>query len=446
MIESRVVRKLSVRLLPILVISYFIAIIDRANLGVAALTMNADLHIDPAAFGIAASVFFIPYVILEVPSNLALARFGARWWLARIMLTWGIFAGLHAIVWNVASLYVMRGLLGAAEAGFYPGVIFYIALWFPAKYRGRFTAWFLAAIPIALIIGTPLSGLLLKTEGFLGLHGWQWVYLIEGIPAIVVAILIPIILPKDVGNASFLDADERTWLANTLAQEKAVREAAPTAKHRLRDALLSPQVIMFAVAYYGLTNLNGAVSTFLPQILKPIGLDNTSTTFIAVIPYIFGLVGILVLGRLADRPGKRAVAVYVGLVVAFVGLLAAGLIHAPVAQLVALCVASFGFFGVLPTFWGLPTAILSGAAAAGGVALINALGNISSIVNPAVIGEIKQHTGDFGGGLLWLAAMALLAMVALGIVLRVWKPTKVDAAIAAAGSQAAGLPAAAEVD
>jgi MFS transporter, ACS family, tartrate transporter len=423
MLESRVIRKLAVRLLPVLIVGYFIAIIDRANLGVAALTMNADLGISAAAFGVAASVFFVPYVLLEVPSNLALQRFGARWWIARIMVTWGI-------------LSVARALLGAAEAGFFPGVIFYLTLWFPSAYRGRIMAIFTAGIPVALIIGTPLSGLILEMEGALGLHGWQWVYLIEGLPAVVLGVLIPFLLPASPDKAKFLTAEERTWITDTLARERAEREAAGAGGHAghgraVLRTLFSPQVLMFALAYYGLTNLNGAVSTFLPQILQPFGLGTTETTFVAAIPYVFGLLGMLVLGRLADRPGLRAGSIYVALGISFVGLVASALFDEPIIKLVALCVASVGVFGVLPTFWGLPTAIMTGAAAAGGIALINALGNLSSVVNPAVIGAIRESTGDFNGGLLWLAAMSVVAMIALAIILAVWKPTRNDAVPAA---------------
>ena len=428
MLESQVVRKLTIRLLPVLIVGYLLAIIDRANLGVAALTMNTDLGISATAFGLAASVFFVPYVVLEVPSNLALERFGARWWIARIMVTWGIIAAAHALVWNVPSLYVARALLGAAEAGFFPGVIFYLTLWFPSAYRGRIMATFTAGIPIALIIGTPLSGLMLNLDGWLGLHGWQWVYFIEGVPPVVLGVLIPFLLPASPEKAAFLTAEERTWLTDTLARERREREAATNGGagrgRKLLKTLLSPQVLMFAVAYYGLTNLNGAVSTFLPQILKPFGLGNTATTFVAAIPYLFGLAGMLVLGRIADSPGRRAFSLYVGLGISLVGLVASATLDVPIVKVIALCVASFGVFGVIPTFWGLPTAILTGAAAAGGIALINALGNLSSIVNPAVIGVIRAKTGDFNGGLLWLAAMSVVAMIALTIILAVWRPTR----------------------
>lgn len=420
MIESTVMRKLGLRLLPILVVGYLVAILDRANLGVAALTMNADLGLSAAAFGVAASVFFVPYVLLEVPSNLALERFGARLWIARIMITWGVISGLHALVYNAESLYLARALLGAAEAGFFPGVIFYLTQWFPAGHRGRILAWFTAGIPIALVVGTPLSGLLLNLDGWMGLHGWQWMYIIEALPAVLLGLAIPFLLPDKVADAKFLTAEEKQWLSGTLERERLAREAAAGPRHGLLKSLLSPQVLLFALCYYGLTNLNGAVSTFLPQILKPFGLGNTATTFVAAVPYAFGLVGMLVIGRFADKPGRRATALYTALAISAVGLVASALVDQPTGKLIALCFAAFGVFGVLPAFWGLPTALLAGTAAAGGIALINALGNLSSVVNPAVIGVIRERTGDFNGGLLWLAAMAALAALVLALIMRLW--------------------------
>jgi ACS family tartrate transporter-like MFS transporter len=415
--EKAVIRKLAWRVMPLLVAGYFIAIIDRANIGVAALTMNADLGITPAIFGLAAGVFFIPYVLLEIPSNLALARFSARVWLARIMVTWGIFSALHAIVWDGTSFLVMRAFLGAAEAGFFPGVIFLLTQWFPREYRGRMMAIFTMGIPIALVIGTPLSGLLLHMDGILGLHGWQWLFIIEGLPAVVIAFMLFFMLPKSLETAKFLNDSERSWLTTTLERERA--EAPGEKKHQsILRMLLNPRILVFALAYYGLTNLNGAISTFLPQILGPLGLDNTGTTFVAAVPYAFGLLGMILLGRYADRAKRRSDAVYLALGIAVVGLVGAALAPTPIIQFVALCIAAIGVFGVLPAYWGVPTALLGGAAAAGSIAFINAFGNISSVVNPAVIGAIKESTGTFQGGLLWLALMGVLAAVALTFAIR----------------------------
>ncbi|MDE1995516.1 MAG: MFS transporter [Rhizobiaceae bacterium] len=415
--EEVVIRKLTKRLLPILIFSYFIAILDRANVGVAALTMNQDLGLSGAAFGFAAGVFFVPYVLLEIPSNLALERFGARWWIARIMLTWGLLAAAHAFVWDATSLYVLRALLGAAEAGFFPGVIFYLTLWYPSAYRGRIISAFMAGIPISLVIGTPVSTLLLEMDGIWGLHGWQWMYLLEGLPALVVAVLIPFILPSGPKEATFLEPAERNWLIARLEREQRERAALGSGHGKqLLAALLSPQVLLFALMYYGLTNLNGAVSTFLPLILKGFGFTQMQTGFVAAIPYLFGIAGMLLLGRLADRPGKRRLANYVALFISIIGLVGSAAAADPSVKLMMLCIAAFGVFGAMPVFWGLPTAILSGAAAAGGIALINALGNISSVVNPWVIGMIRDSTGNFDDGLYWLALMAAMSVVTLTVI------------------------------
>ena len=416
--DAAIVRKIAWRLMPLLTFSYFVAVLDRSNVGVAALTMNHDLGLSMTAFGFAAGVFFVPYVALELPSNLALARFGARLWIARIMFTWGLISGAHAFVWDAQSLYIARALLGAAEAGFVPGVIFTITLWFPAAYRGRIIATFFTGIPIALVLGTPVSGLLLELDGVMGLHGWQWIYLLEALPALLLAVAIPFILPNGPNEARFLTLEERTRLATHLAAGRQGREAGHHTG--LWRALLSPKVLLLCLGYYGLTNLNGAISTFLPLILREFGVSNLQASFLSAIPYAFGAVGMIVLGRFADRPGRRGLANYLALGIAAAGLIASALIADPVPKLAALCFTSFGVFGAMPVFWGLPTTILTGATAAGGIAMVNALGNLSSVVNPWVIGIIRDRTGSFDGGLFWLAGMAGLSVVFVTVILFLW--------------------------
>lgn len=416
--EKDVVRKLTWRLMPILAAAYFVAVIDRSNIGVAALTMNKDLGLSAAAFGFAAGVFFAPYVLLEIPSNLALERFGARWWIARIMLTWGLISAAHAFVWNAASLYAMRALLGAAEAGLVPGVIFYITQWFPAAYRGRIISAFMVAIPVALVIGTPASAILLQLNGRLGLRGWQWLYILEGLPAVALAGFVPYLLPSDPADAKFLSAQERDWLIQRLDGERGDRAGAEASTHGSRwlRALINPRVLPFCLMYYGLTNLNGAVSTFLPLIIKEYGFGSVQTGFLATIPYLFGAAGMIGLGYLADRPGKRVPANYAALGMAIVGLLASAVAKDPTLKLATLSFAAIGAFGAIPVFWGLPTSRLGGVTAAAAIALINALGNVSSVVNPWVIGLLRDRAGDYNGGLYWLAAMASLSAGVLTII------------------------------
>ncbi|WP_212024433.1 MFS transporter [Citrobacter portucalensis] len=419
-LEKRVIRKLSWRLIPLLVGCYIIAIVDRANIGIAALTMNADIGLSTASFGLAAGLFFIPYVLLELPSNLALEKVGARWWIARIMLTWGIISGAHMFVWNENSLYVMRALLGAAEAGFFPGIVFYLTLWFPAAWRGRIIASFMTGIPVALIIGTPVSSMLLELHGWMGLRGWQWMFLLEAVPAILLGILVPFALPNKPEDSQFLDEQEKRWLLTTLAAEW--KSLPPRAHANLLKALFSPQVLLFSLAYYGLTNLNGAISTFLPLIISETGLSHVQIGFVTIIPYIFGLLGMIVLGRIADRPGSRLLANYIALVISLLGLLGAGYFDAPLLRMIFLCGAAIGFFGAMPVFWGLPAQFLSASVAAGGIALINSLGNLSSVINPWVIGMIRDQTGSYNGGFYWLAAMAALSIVMLNIIYRRRQP------------------------
>ena len=417
--DAALVRKLTWRLMPLVTFGYFVAVLDRSNVGVAALTMNHDLGLSMTAFGIAAGIFFVPYVALELPSNLALARFGARLWMARIMVTWGVISAAHALVWDSSSLYVARALLGAAEAGFVPGVIFYITLWFPSAYRGRVIATFFTGIPIALVFGSPVSGLLLNLEGVLGLHGWQWIYLLEAVPALALGLAIPFLLPSSPETATFLTAEERARLIRRLAEERQGRTAASGAG--LLRTLLSPRVLLLCLGYYGLTNLNGAISTYLPLIIRQLGnVSNLEASSLAAIPYAFGAAGMVLLGRFADRPGRRVMANYLALGISAVGLLAAAATDAPLLKMAALCFGAIGVFGAMPVFWGLPTAILTGTAAAGAIALVNALGNLSSVVNPWVIGMIHDATGSFNGGLLWLVAMALLSIVTISVIFALW--------------------------
>ena len=415
-IEKRVIRKLSWRLIPLLIACYVIAVIDRANIGVAALTMNADIGLSAASFGLAAGLFFVPYALLELPSNLLMERIGARWWIARIMVTWGIISGAHIFVWNENSLYVMRALLGAAEAGFFPGIVFYLTMWFPAAWRGRIIASFMTGIPIALIIGTPISTLLLQLHGWMGLSGWQIMFLIEAIPAVVLGLIVPFALPDKPKDAKFLEAEEQRWLMATLAAEQ--KKLPPRGHGGLLKALFSPLVLLFSLTYYGLANLNGAVSTFLPLIISETGLSHVQTGFITIIPYIFGLIGMLVLGRIADRPGSRLLANYAALLISCLGLLCVAWFDNSLLKMAFLCGSAFGFFGAMPVFWGLPAQFFPASVVAGSIALINALGSIASVVNPWVIGVIRDRSGSYNGGFYWLAAMALLSIITLSIIFR----------------------------
>ena len=413
--ETQVTKAVFKRLVPFLMFCYFIAYVDRVNVGFAALTMNRDLGFTATVFGTGAGIFFLGYFLFEVPSNLAVARFGATRWITRIMLSWGVVAVAMALVSGVKSFYVMRFILGAAEAGFFPGILFYVTLWFPRAYRGRIIGWFMAAIPISTIIGAPVSGLILGLDGALGLRGWQWLYLLEGVPAILLAAAVPYVLTDTPDRAAWLQPAERTWLTDCLARERREREAVE--RFSIGQALLDKRVLSLCLVYFGAIACTFGLGFWLPQIIKGMGLTNLQTGFATAVPYLFGMLGMLTLGRRSDRVGERRFHCAFGLVVGAIGLIASTLVSDPVLTLIAFSVAAFGFLGSQPVFWTIPAALLTGAAAAGGLALINAVGGLAGFFGPFVVGAIKDATGSYSWGMIVIAGCALVAaviVVALG--------------------------------
>src|SRR6202165_248065 len=313
-VEIRTIAKVSRRLVPFLIICYFVAYLDRVNVGFAALTMNQDLGLSQTAFGFGAGIFFIAYFIFEVPSNLLLERFGARKWIARIMLSWGILSGTMAFIPAIAratglgnenSFYLLRVLLGAAEAGFFPGIIFYLTLWFPAEYRARIVGYFMAAIPLSTVIGAPISGVLLYLHGGLGLTGWQWLFIIEAVPAIILAVVVFFYLTDRPGDAAaaWLAPDERNWLAERLELEQRQRQA--VRDYSVAEALVNPRVIGLSLVYFGAVATNYGLSFFLPQIVKAFGLNTFLTTLVSATPYLVGLIGMVWWGRRSARVAER---------------------------------------------------------------------------------------------------------------------------------------------
>ena len=420
-IEIRTIAKVSRRLVPFLIICYFVAYLDRVNVGFAALTMNQDLGLSQTAFGFGAGIFFIAYFIFEVPSNLLLERFGARKWIARIMLSWGILSGAMAFIPAIAratglgseySFYLLRVLLGVAEAGFFPGIIFYLTLWFPAEYRARIVGYFMAAIPLSTVIGAPISGALLYLHGGLGLAGWQWLFIIESVPAIILSGVVFFYLTDRPADASWLAPDERAWLTERLALEQRQRQAVHD--YSVMQALLNPRVLGLSLVYFGAVATNYGLSFFLPQIVKAFGLTTFLTTLVSAAPYAVGLIGMVWWGRRSDRVVERRFHTAFPLFIAAAGIAVSTMFDDPTLKMISLCVAGFGIFANLPVFWTLPTAFLSGAAAACGIAVINSVGNLAGFAGPFAMGWIKDHTGSYTGGLLLLAALGLIAM---GIVL-----------------------------
>jgi len=420
-VEIRTIAKVTRRIVPFLIVCYFVAYLDRVNVSFAALAMNQDLGLSQTAFGLGAGIFFIAYFIFEVPSNLLLERFGARKWIARIMLSWGILSGAMAFIPAIAhttglgnenTFYLLRVLLGAAEAGFFPGIIFCLTLWFPAQYRARIVGYFMAAIPLSTVIGAPISGVLLYLHGGFGLAGWQWLFIIEAVPAIILAGVVFFYLTDWPAEAAWLAPDERTWLASRLELEQRQRQA--VRNFSVRQSLVNPRVLGLSLVYFGAVATNYGLSFFLPQIVKAFGLNTLLTTLVSATPYAVGLIGMVWWGRRSDRVVERRFHVAFPLFIAAAGIAVSTAIDNPTLKMISLCVAGFGIFANLPVFWALPTAFLSGAAAAAGIAVINSIGNLAGFAGPFAMGWIKDHTGSYAGGLLLLAA---LGIIAVGVVL-----------------------------
>ncbi|HVY18333.1 MAG TPA: MFS transporter [Rhodopila sp.] len=414
-VEKRAIAKVSLRLVPFLMLCYFVAYLDRVNVGFAALTMNQDIGISATVFGTGAGIFFFSYFVFEVPSNLALERFGARKWIARIMLSWGILSGAMALVQGEYSFYAVRVLLGIAEAGFFPGIIFYLTLWFPAVYRGRIIGWFMAAIPLSSVIGAPVSGMLLGIHGLGGLAGWQWLFILEAAPAIVLAFVVWFYLTDRPADAHWLSPEERAWLQARLDAE--VRQKESVHGLSVWQALFNPKVLALSLVYFGAVATNYGTAFWLPQIVKGFGLSNAGVGFVTAIPYLVGTIGMVLWSRHSDARLERKGHTVVAFLLAAAGIAGSTVFDDPTLKMVALSIGALGVFAVLPVFWTLPTAFLSGASAAAGIAVINSIGNLAGFFGPFAMGWLKDLTGSFSAGLLAIAGcavMGLLIVLALG--------------------------------
>jgi len=403
--ETAVIKKIAWRILPLILVAYCVAYIDRANIAVAALTMNKDLGFSAFTYGLGAGIFFVGYFIFEVPSNLILERVGARRWIARIMFTWGILSAACAFVTGPTSFIVVRFLLGVAEAGFFPGVVLYFTYWFPNRFRGRIMAVLFLAGPIANALSNIASGAILEMNGVLGLRGWQWVFIIEATPAVILSFVVLRRMIDRPSFANWLKPDERQWLEKELDDERAAIEA--QGRLTLAKALMDSRVAALSMIYFLSVTAGYGTTFFLPQIVKGLGLSNFMTGAVSAIPYLVGMIALLVWGWSSDRSGDRRWHLIAASVTAGVGFAAAGLAASSFWSLPAICLALVGIYGTRPTFWPLPSIFLSGTAAAGGIALINSIGNLGGYAGPFVVGWIRDSTNSFQMALYFLAGCSL---------------------------------------
>jgi MFS family permease len=421
-LDDAPVRKAFWRLMPLLVLCYFVAYLDRANVGFAAVHMSHDIGLTASAFGFGAGLFFLTYFFLEVPSNLLLARYGARRWIARIMLTWGAMSGAMAFVTNETGFYTLRLLLGAAEAGFFPGITYFVTLWFPAAYRARIMAFFLCAAPISLSLGGPVSGALLGLDGFLGIAGWRWMFIIEAVPAMALSVVVLRYLTDRPSDAAWLAPDERIELSERLATD--AQQSSQLAEQGLFQALFNPRILLFGVANFAIVVAAYGVSFFLPRIIKEFGLSDLQTGFLSAVPYALAAIGLVWWGKLSDARLERRYHTVIPIVFASVGLAAAALLTDPAARTIAFSCAAIGCWAAMPVFWSLCFGNIPSKNAAGAIAVINAIANLGGFTGPSIMGFFRDHTGDFAVGLLVLAGVNL---VAAGIVVLVGrKPTAPD--------------------
>lgn len=402
-IESRTLRRITWRIVPFIMFLYFVAYIDRVNIGFAALSMNKDLGFTASILGLGAGIFFWGYFLFEVPSNFILHKVGARIWIARVMVTWGLISAGMAYVENSTSFYVLRFLLGASEAGFFPGIILYISYWFPARHRAGVTALFMAAAPISTALGSPVSASLLELDGWMGLHGWQWLFVIESIPAVVLGIVVFFYMTDKPEGATWLKDDERQWLVNEMNKEAASKEGAAT--HSFIRGLLDIRVLALAMIYFGTSAGLYTLGIWAPQIIKQLGVSSMTVGFLNAIPPAISVIGMVLWSKHSDRTGERTWHVIIACLLAAVGLVIAGNSNGIFALIAALTLVNIGISCAKPPLWSMPTMFLSGAAAASGIATINSIGNLGGFAGPVVIGWMKDATGSYAGGLYFVAGL-----------------------------------------
>jgi MFS transporter, ACS family, tartrate transporter len=408
-IDQATMRKVYWRLLPLAVLTYFLCYLDRINVGFAALTMNKDLGLDAATYGMAAGAFFWGYFLFEVPSNIILEKVGARVWIARIMISWGVLSGATAFAVGPWSFLALRFLLGLAEAGLFPGMILFFTYWFPDWHRGRIFAGFTVALPLAVAAGAPLSTALLALNGLGGLAGWKWMFMAEAVPTVLVGIVFLFFVTDRPTQAHWLGKEERAWLIATLEKERRLIEA--SRKVSLWQSFWHPKVLILTLNYFGIVTASLGLLLFLPQMVKQLGFSNMQVGFVTMIPYSCGAISMLVWGYVSDRMGERRRNLFWACLVAAIGLVIAGKTIGTTWAVVGMSIATIGLYGSKGPFWTFPSMILTGTAAASGIAWINSIGNLGGFFGPTAVGWVKTMTGSFASGLYVLAGMALISAI-----------------------------------
>lgn len=416
LLESAVNKNLW-RIIPFLGLAYLVNFLDRTSVSYAGLKMNQALGLTAAQFGYGAGILFVSYCILEVPSNLMMYRFGARRWLARIMITWGITAAATALAVGPKSFYLVRFLLGACEAGFFPGIIWYLSIWFPVKHRTRAMALFAAAAPLSQLVGGPISVTLLQLDGALGLSGWQWMFVLEGLPAVVIGFACLWVLADEPKDASWLSTVERGALIQALSEEPH-----ETPKKDLAAAMKDPRVLISALIVFCYTVGSYGLSLWLPLILKAQhDLSTTAIGWLSAIPFLFATVGTIVLARFVDKTGWKIYTLIFTLVLGIIGMILSVYFPSLISGMIWISVGLVGVISARTIFYTIPQVFLTGAAAAGGLAFINSLGAFGGFVGPSMVGWLKDATGTYDAGMFAMAAtlvIAILASIVLKLSLR----------------------------
>jgi MFS transporter, ACS family, tartrate transporter len=409
--ESALLRKLRLRIIPFVFLLYVVGFLDRINIGFAALTMNRDLAITSQQFGLLAGIFFFGYFAFEIPSNLLLHKLGARVWLTRIIVTWGCLAGLTAFVHNVTQLYVLRFLLGLAEAGYFPGIVLYLTYWFRQREQAQAIGLFLTGLPFTSIIGAPLSGFILDHAHWLGIPSWRWLIALEAIPAIITGILTYVLLPARPADAKFLTPEEKSWLGSELAQEEKRKQVVHSIN--ATQALINPRVWHIAAIGVFLNTAMYTLSFWLPQVIKALAAarNNTFIGFLTMIPYTLGLCAMVVVSRSSDRHSERKLHAAVPALIAATSLIAIYATHSTIPSMLLLCTAAIGIYSIYGPLYSLPSEFLTGFAAASGIALISSIANLGGFVGPYLVGVIKQRTGNLHAALAFTGLSVLISAV-----------------------------------